>query len=307
MSQLPRIHLFANVRSGKGLGGEVVALAKTIAASRGLELVHHHSRGPADFETTAEGAARAAQEDGGTLVAAGGDGTIRSLAQKAVAFGVPFGVVACGTFNYFARTHRIPEDLEGALAIAMSGEIRPVRLGEVNGQLFLINASLGLYAKSIRQREKSTKRFGRDRLVVILSTMKTLLGFHRHLDVELLSGKDSMRVKTSTIFIGNNALQLRDLSMDVARCMKKDLLAAVVLKRVTRLEMLRIFWRGVSKTLERDERLESFCVDSLQIKLRRRRTLVALDGELFVMKSPLVVTARPNILRMRLPPREEPS
>ncbi len=108
-----------------------------------------------------------------------------------------------------------------------------------------------------------------------------------------------------SIFIGNNALQLRDLAMDVARCMKHDLLAVVVLKPVSRWEMLRIFWRGLSKTLEREERLEMFCVDSLTIHIKRPRIMVALDGEIFHMSSPIRIEAKPHILKMVLPPKQD--
>ena len=90
--------------------------------------------------------------------------------------------------------------------------------------------------------------------------------------------------------------------MDVPRCMKADLLAAVVLKPVSRWGMLRILVRGIAKTLEKDERLESFCVDSMLIKSRKQHVTVALDGELFHMKTPLEVDAMPEVLRMRLPP-----
>lgn len=297
-------HLIANTKSGKGAGGSLPEMGKRIAQQHGVDLIHYDTES-SPFEEQIDRAVKAAQKDGGTVIAAGGDGTIRSVAQKAAHGKVKFGVVACGTFNFFARNHRIPEDLEEAFHLALTGEARDVRLGEINGHLFLINASLGLYAKSIREREKSTDRWGRDRAVVILSTMKSLLGRHKLLEVDLVSGGKTARALTPSIFIGNNALQLRDLALDVAHCMKQDLLAVVVLKPVSRGEMLRIFWRGLAKTLEREERLETFCVDSLTIHLPRRykQIMVALDGEIFQMSSPINVKAMPGILKMILPPK----
>src|SRR5690606_14142951 len=100
------------------------------------------------------------------------------------------------------------------------------------------------------------------------------------------------------IFIGNNALQLRDLAMSVARCMKKDLLAVVMMKPITKLETLRIIFRGIFKTIENDERLESFCVDELTIYTRRKSHLIALDGEMIRVNSPLRVQALPEVLNL---------
>jgi diacylglycerol kinase family enzyme len=298
-----RAHLIANSRSGKGLGHTLPDLARRVAGEHGFELVHYDTSAPDAFEREIKRAVDAAKGDGGIVLAAGGDGTIRSVAQQAAGTGVTFGAIPVGTFNFFARNHRIPEEPEAALRLAFTGETRPVRLGRINGHYFLINASLGLYAKSIRDRERATDRFGRARLIVILSTMRSLLSRHRNLDVDLVAGDETVRRKTMSIFIGNNALQLRDLTLGVARCMQHDLLAAVVLKPVSRWDMIRIFFRGLVKTLEQEERLESFCVDSLAIKLPMRRTTVALDGEMFKMTSPLRIDAEPEILRLRLPPR----
>ncbi len=298
-----KAHLIANTKSGKGRGSSLPETAKSIADELGIELIHYPTEDHSIFEAQIDKAVAAAKKDGGTVIAAGGDGTIRSVAEKAAEAGVIFGVVACGTFNFFARTHNIPEDCAESFRLAMTGEVRPVRLGKINERFFLINASLGLYAQSIKEREVSTKRFGRERLVVILSFIKSLFKYHRSFHVGLLADGKETVLRTISLFIGNNALQLRDLKMDVSRCMKADRLAAVVLKPLSRWEMLRIVWRGLAKTLESDEKLDSFCVDSLVIRLPQPHIMVALDGELFTMSSPIKIEAVPEILKMVLPSR----
>ena len=186
----------------------------------------------------------------------------------------------------------------------LTGSPRPVRLGQVNGEVFLINASLGLYVKAIKERESNTSVFGRNRLVAVISTVRTMLSEHLALKVDLVTKGEIVTLKTPMIFIGNNALQLRNLALDVARCMKADLLAVVILKRVSKLETLRILFRGIFKTLENEKRMESFCVDELTIHTRKAYHTVALDGELFHMQAPLRVIAMPEILNLVLPPKE---
>jgi diacylglycerol kinase family enzyme len=238
------------------------------------------------------------------LCAAGGDGTIRALAQQCAGKKVAFAVIPCGTFNFFARTHRIPENHEEAIRLALTGETRPVRLGEFNNMVFLINASLGLYVQVIRDREDRSSRWGRNRIVAILSLFLTLLRRQKPLRVDLVTGKDTQSIRTPMVFIGNNALQLRYLALKVAHCMQKDLLAVVLMKPSSRLEKLRIILRGIAKTLEKEENLDAFCADSLTIHTHRRFQTVALDGELFRMPSPLRVRALPGALQMVLPPKE---
>lgn len=296
-----RLHLIANTKSGRGLGATLPAICQQICDELGAEFVNYKIDSFEELEKQIDLAIDNASLDGGVVVAAGGDGTIRSVAQKAAGRAVNFAVVAVGTFNFFARTHLVPDDPAEAFRLALTGDVRSVRLGEVNGKIFLINASFGLYAKAIREREAATTRFGRNRLVVILSTIFTFLKRHRMMKVELATSGQQTFYRTPMIFVGNNALQLRDLAMDVAQCMKSDLLAVVMLKPLKKMEILRVIFRGFTKTIENEDSLETFCADSLTIHTNRHHQMVALDGEIFRMTSPLRIRARPGILNMVLP------
>jgi diacylglycerol kinase family enzyme len=50
----------------------------------------------------------------------------------------------------------------------------PVQVGVVNEQLFLVNASLGLFPEILKDREAYTARFGRHRLVVLFASAQTV-------------------------------------------------------------------------------------------------------------------------------------
>lgn len=301
---MKRAHLIANSKSGQGKGASLAEEAQLICNEIGVELVIYDIQNSSDFDRQSQLAVEAAQKDGGTVIAAGGDGTIRGVAQAAHGTNVRFAAVPCGTFNFFARTHKIPEDHLEAFRLALTGKSKPVRLGKVNGHVFLINASLGLYAKAIREREDRTNRFGRNRIVVIISTMLSLLSEHLLLKVDLVTAGKTMTVRTPMIFIGNNALQLRDMAMDVVRCMKQDLLAVVMMKPITKIETLRIIARGIFKTLSNEERLETFCVDELIIHTRKASHMIALDGEIIHMQSPLRVQSLPQELNLVVPDQD---
>ena len=301
MSSKPRAHLIANKKSGKGKGATLAQEAKAICDELGWELVDYEIAGPEDFDKQAHAAVKAAAKDKGVVIAAGGDGTIRGVAQAAHGQPVRFAAVPCGTFNFFARGHNIPEDHQEAFRLALTGKDTPVRLGKVNEHIFLINASLGLYAKAIRERETRTSRYGRNRFVVILSTMASLLSEHLLLKVDLVTGGQVSTVRTPMIFIGNNALQLRDLAIGVHRCMKLDLLAVIMMKPITKMETLRILGRGIFKTLENEQKLETFCVDELTIHTRKSHHHIALDGEIIKMQQPFRVQSLPGVLNLIKP------
>ncbi len=296
-----KIHLLINSKSGKGHGKVLAGKAQRICDELGATLVHYEIDNPEMLSTKGQIAVDSAKNTLDVIIAAGGDGTIRTVAEKAVGQPVQFAVVPCGTFNFFARTHGIPEDLDEALRIAITGKASPVRLGAINGRTFLINASLGLYAKAIAEREQNTNRFGRMRLVVIISTIVTLLKPHRLLRVSMKSNGFDQVIRTPMIFIGNNALQLRNFALPVARCFEKDLLAVVTLKPVRGWEMIRLIFRGISKTLQKEERLNQMCTDKLKIETLRKKQIVALDGEMLELTSPFHIESIPGALQMIKP------
>jgi diacylglycerol kinase family enzyme len=298
---MSRAHLIANKNSGKGKGSTLADDAKAICEELGYELVNYPINRAEDFESQSRKAVDAAEKDGGVVIAAGGDGTIRGVAQAAANRNVRFAAVPCGTFNFFARAHNIPEDQLEAFRLALTGKARPVQLGQVNGHIFLINASFGLYAKAIRERELATGRFGRNRLVVIISTIVTLLSRHLLLRVELATPRDGKSLYTPMVFIGNNTLQLRGLALRVSDCMKLGMLAVVLLRPVTKIETLRIILRGIFKTLDDEKKLDSFCTDQMTIATRKAWMWLALDGEMVQTPTPLKIKALAGALNLVSP------
>lgn len=305
-ASLPVLHLLANRASGQGRGADIEALASELCATRGARLVMHRAARPRDLEQAAQQAARNAIEDGGVVVAAGGDGTVRGVAQVLAGSAVPLAVVPTGTFNFFARNHQIPEDPRAALSLAFDGAPQAVGLGEVNGHVFLINASLGLYARAIAEREQNTKRFGRNRAVVVASTISSFLKGHPAVELEIETGGTGRKLRTPMVFIGNNALQLRDVALDVATCMREGRLAVVVMRPVGVLGMLRLTLNGLMRALEREESLQGFCADALMIRRRYWKMTVALDGERFRLATPLSIHRWPAALRLMLPAGTSP-
>src|SRR5690606_20066937 len=64
------------------------------------------------------------------VIAAGGDGTVRAVAQGLRGSGVPLGLVPSGTGNLLARNLGLPlGSLETSLTIAFADEEREIDLG----------------------------------------------------------------------------------------------------------------------------------------------------------------------------------
>ena len=241
----------------------------------------------------------------GALVVAGGDGTINAVAAACLEARRPMGIVPAGTFNYVARNLRLPTEVSQAVSVIVDGRVRHVDVGELNGRLFLNNAGFGLYGTMVAQREHDKRRFGRRRIVALLSGMRCLLSVHPLYAVELTADGETRRCLTTTLFFGCNPLQLENFNIAAAECLRQQKLAVLSLQLRNRWEIAMALGAGLTGRLEQMDTTEAFCASTVRVQLRRRRALrVVMDGEIIFLRPPLDVTLRPGALQVLAPALE---
>jgi diacylglycerol kinase (ATP) len=80
------------------------------------------------------------------VCAVGGDGTFAEVANGLSGTDTPFGLIARGTANQFAKNMRLPLNLEAAVEVVVSGKPTPIDLGSANGRAFTLVAGAGFDA-----------------------------------------------------------------------------------------------------------------------------------------------------------------
>ena len=257
---------------------------------------------------TAQQAVARARELGGVVVALGGDGTLNAVAQAALGSGLAFGIVPQGTFNYFGRTHGIPQEREAALRALLRARPHPVQVGRVNDRLFLVNASLGLYPKLLQDREAWKQQYGRSRFVAMIAGLATLIRERRQLALRIDDGTQTRVLRTPTLFVGNNALQLDQVGVAEAEAVARNRgrLAAILVRPVSSLRMLWLALRGALGRLGEAEHVDTFDFRRIVVDpVGKRRITVATDGEITRMRTPLTFETAPEALMLMLPPPED--
>ena len=262
---------------------------------------------PTELESLAQRYAAKACDSGGILVAAGGDGTINTVAGKALEAGCTFGVLPQGTFNYFGRAHGIPEDLGDAVRAMLDASVHAVQVGMVNDRIFLVNASIGLYPQIIEEREADKKQFGRSRLVALLSMIKTALGAPQYLRIEMERDGKREKMRTPMLFVGNNRLQMEQLGIaPLSLALDDGKLVAIAPRSVGRIGMIGLMLRGALGRLGDAENLVAFGFRGLAVRQvtlygKRRRIKVATDGEVTLLDTPLSFRVLEGQLRLLKP------
>jgi diacylglycerol kinase family enzyme len=284
-----------NSKAGSQGRTDAGAYIERIAAEHGREVRILMSTG-GDLATLA----KKAGETSGVVAAGGGDGTINAVASGLVDGEAALGVLPMGTLNHFAKDMRIPLDFEGAVETLFTGVETRVDVGEVNGRIFLNNSSVGFYPQIVREREQQ-QRHGKPKWLAFAHAVGRVLKRGITMHVTLAQDRDGVdSLETSFVFVGNNAYNISGLEIGTRARLDGGALWLCTAPHTSRAKMLRLAlgalvgWDDKASLLRRD-------VKTVQIDTRRRHELVARDGEVGLMPTPLHYRVRPGALRVLVP------
>jgi diacylglycerol kinase family enzyme len=236
---------------------------------------------------------RAADAD--LLVAAGGDGTVSAVAAAAARTGRPLGVIPCGTLNHF-----VPFDLRQAVEVLARGGTRAIDVGEVNGRLFINNASLGAYPRMVWERNRARRRGLPRPIAMGLAVARTWKGLRSDTVRMTVDGVALVR-RTPFIFVGNSTYDVEGTTIGRRPVMTDGTLSLSLAPKFGRRDALLLPARVLARTLERHERFETRSAQLIVVRTHRPRVSVALDGEVRVFDAPLTFAVRRGALQVRVP------
>ena len=211
------------------------------------------------------------------------------------------GVSHLGTFNLFAKRLDIPLDLEAAVHTIVNGAVAEVSVGELNGQMFLSRSSLGLYPLALRQREKMYQRFGRSRLIAVLSGAAGLVRWGNVMTIHLRTETGEHLFRSRFLFVCNNPEELDYFHLRGRDCIAAGKLAVYVPKPISPAGIMRLGFQMLKRQLRESQDFETVCARELFLEITPSTVPVCLDGEVKMIEAPLRYKIRPEPLRVRVP------
>jgi diacylglycerol kinase (ATP) len=236
-----------------------------------------------------------------TIVAGGGDGTVREVVQgidRADAFDdVTFGILPLGTGNNFAKQIGIT-DLEAGFAALEDGDRRTVDVGMVSGRPFVNSCVAGITATSVSETSGESKsRIGG--LAYVVSTLRTVTEFEP-LQLTIEDGKNDGDTPTWSgealiVMVGN----ARQFAADGTRQanVEDGLFEVVIVEDVPAIDLMSdtVLERLVGKD---SAHIDRFQASSLDIRAHSSDPVVfSVDGEVIEQRE-LTLAVRPRVLRL---------
>ncbi len=244
---------------------------------------------------------KALKSDTKIIVAGGGDGTISAVASKLFNSEKTLGVLPLGTLNNFSKDLQIPQDLTEAVRVIAENQVKEIDVGEVNGRIFVNNSSIGLYPNIVKNRERQQEKLGRGKWSAAFWAALKILRRHPFLTVKIKHESDEEVIKTPFVFVGNGEYQIDFFNIGRRERIEDGKLSVYFLHKSGRKGLFMLVLRTIFGRLRQAKDFEENLVREITIETRKKQMLVALDGEVEMMETPLCYCIHPRTLRVIVP------
>lgn len=300
---MPAIEVIINSGSGSVLAGETERSLRERFIAHGIKANVHLAETGGEIVRLA---AEVANGESEIIVAGGGDGTISSVANEVFRAGKILGVLPLGTLNNFSKDLGIPQSLEGAIKVIAKQHVERIDLAEVNGRLFINNSSIGLYPRMVRDRVEQ-QRLGYGKWRAAFWAWLRIFRLSPFLKVCIkLDGKEFLR-KTPFVFVGNNEYEMDLYNIGRRPKLNDGKLSIYFLHREGRWGVTVLVFRTIFRRLKQWRDFEAVSTQEISISTRKKRLLVAFDGEVATMQTPLRYRILPKVLKILVPQPEDDS
>lgn len=262
-------HVVAIANPASGSAGSASDLAERFPPE--ITIVHTTEDDPGTGQ-----AAQAVRDGADTVVACGGDGTVRAVLEALAGGPAQLGVVALGTGNLLAANLDLPTELDEAIVTATSGSSRRLDVGTVNGERFAVMAGVGFDALMIRDTNSKIKR----RFGSIAYVMAAVRNVPARLVAATITvdGRQVWSGRTAMVLIGNCGTVTGGLNVFPEAQSDDGRLDVAVLSAKRLREWASVGFRLMTNRPQRSDLVARFTGVEIEVRLARPMPY-ELDGE----------------------------
>lgn len=236
------------------------------------------------------------------VLGAGGDGTVRIVADGMAGSHVPMGVIAAGTANLLARNLELPLSEPEAVDVALALQTRDIDLIRLSvdggpGQHFAVMAGVGVDAVIMDEVNPDLKK-AVGPLAYFVAAGKAVGRLPMRLDVRVDGGRRHRR-KSMVCLIGNVG-RLPGITLLPDADAENGLLDVYVAspRRVT--HWLKLVLRLITRRPQKDDQVDSWQGRRVEVHLAEPDSY-QMDGDVAGECRSLVAEVQPGALRVCIP------
>ena len=205
------------------------------------------------------------------VVAVGGDGTLKLVAEALLQKDTPIGLIPAGSANGMAKELGIPDDPDEALDIIVNGTPKKIHAVIVNDELCIHLADIGFNAYIIKKFDDLPQRG----MLGYAKAAWQALWKHHKMEVEIHTGTELVTSEAAMVVIANATMYGTGVQINPEGKLDDDVFEVILIKKYSIMEILKIKFTNLPFN---PETIEIFKTNKLEIKSRHKAHF-QVDGE----------------------------
>lgn len=205
------------------------------------------------------------------VVAVGGDGTLKLVAECLLGTDTPIGIIPAGSANGMAKELGVPEELSEALSLVLDGSPKKIHAIEVNGELCIHLADIGFNAYIVKKFDELPTRG----MLTYAKAAWHAFWYHRKMDVEFKIDGKLIKQQAAMVVLANAKEYGTGFEINPDGKLDDDLFEVIIVKDYAVMEIIKIW---ATKLPWNPEKIESFQTSSLKITTKHK-VHFQVDGE----------------------------
>jgi len=230
------------------------------------------------------------------VIAVGGDGTLKLVAECTQGMNLPIGLLPAGSANGMAKELGIPVAPIEALDIVAKGATRKIHLTEINNEKCIHLSDIGFNAFVVKKFESEKKRG----MWGYVKAAWKVLWAHNRLKVRIKADNKFIQREAAMVVIANATKYGTGVVINPAGKLDDNLFEIVIIKKISLKEIFKMRFThspfDTSKT-------ELFQTSSLEIHSRRKAHF-QVDGEYMGKTNKIHARILPTALEIIAPPSQ---
>jgi diacylglycerol kinase (ATP) len=227
------------------------------------------------------------------VVAVGGDGTVKSVAELIQGTTTSLGILPAGSANGMARELELPLTAKEALDVIINGEEKKIDLIKVNEHICIHLSDIGLNALLVKYFEQSKKRgmWGYGKAIFRVLWQK------RKMYATIKTDEATYKRKAYMIVLANARKYGTGANINPDGDLSDGKFEVVVLRKLNLLEIFKAIFTDQSF---HPRRIEVFSTTQVQLSVLRK-TYFQVDGEFLGKLTKIDASIMPHSLSIMLP------
>ncbi|WP_293310449.1 diacylglycerol/lipid kinase family protein [Pedobacter sp. UBA5917] len=205
------------------------------------------------------------------VVAVGGDGTLKLVAECLLDTETPIGIIPAGSANGMAKELGVPTDIEQALELLEEGRLQKIHVVKLNDEICIHLSDLGFNAYLVKKFDTLPERgmWGYAK-----ATWHALWN-HRRMEVQLKLKGETITSKAAMVAIANATMYGSGLKINPDGKLDDGLFEVILVKDYSYLEILKIW---ITKLPFNPKKIEVFQTAEVKISSKHKAHF-QVDGE----------------------------